>query len=77
MTNACVFMVVPNNLYQNGHNADIFHLIPTPTDPKGKTKCATSFLVLPCYRFKVLSELNKITDSIGYVFQNYFLKINI
>jgi len=60
------------NLNQHGHNADIFNLIPTPTDPKEKTKCATSFLVLPCYRFKILSELNKITVFIGDVFQNYF-----
>ena len=67
-------MVVPNKLTQHGHNADIFHLIPTPTDPKKKTKRATSFLVLPSYRFKILSELNKITDFIGDVFQNYFKK---
>jgi len=61
----------PINLHQHGHNADIFHLIPKPTDPKEKTKYVTSFLVLPCYRFKILSELNKITAFIGDVFQNH------
>jgi len=51
-----------------------FHLIPTPTDTKEKTKCTTSFLVLPCYRFKILTELNKITVFIGDVFLTYFKK---
>jgi hypothetical protein len=64
----------PINLPQHGNNADIFHLIPTPTDTKEKTKCATSFLVLPCYRFKILSEMNKITDFTGDAFHNYFKK---
>jgi hypothetical protein len=74
MTNACVLWLYPINLHQHGHNADIFHLIPTPTNTKEKTKCASSFLVLPFYRFKILSELNKITDFIGDVFQHYFKK---
>jgi len=64
----------PIILHQHGHNADIFHLIPTPTESKEKTKCTTSFLVLPCYRVKILSEMNKITDFIGDIFQNYLKK---